>query len=63
MIIDKLITQIHEWDIISDDLTEFDVQDCADYDEFFVFEDTLDEIMLAFLEIFKNIIFICIQCE
>ena len=45
---DKLITQIHEWDIISDDLTRFDVQDCADYDEFFVFEDTLDEIMLAF---------------
>lgn len=36
------------WDLITDDLTRFDVQEALDTDEFFVFDELLDEIMLAF---------------
>lgn len=43
-----LLAQVQQWDLITDDLTRFDVQDCSDSDEFFVFEEVLDEVMLAF---------------
>jgi hypothetical protein len=45
---EALLTQIQHYDAITDDLTRFDVQDVADNDEYFVFEETLDEVMLAF---------------
>mmetsp|Transcript_1502 Transcript_1502/g.2870 ORF Transcript_1502/g.2870 Transcript_1502/m.2870 type:complete len:535 (-) Transcript_1502:364-1968(-) len=45
---EQLLTQVQEWDLITDDLTRFDVQETADNDEFFVFEEVLDEMMLAF---------------
>lgn len=45
---ESLLTQVQEWDLITDDLTRFDVQETADNDEFFVFEEVLDEMMLAF---------------
>jgi hypothetical protein len=45
---EALLAQVQQWDLITDDLTRFDVQEAADSDEFFVFEEMLDEIMLAF---------------
>lgn len=45
---ESLLAQVQQWDLITDDLTRFDVQEAADSDEFFVFEEILDEIMLAF---------------
>jgi hypothetical protein len=45
---ETLLAQVQQWDLITDDLTRFDVQEAADSDEFFVFEEMLDEMMLAF---------------
>ncbi len=53
---EALLTQIQQWDAITDDLTRFDVQDCSDHDEYFVFEEvtTLSTFCLhLFLEYFR----------
>eukprot|EP00474_Spongospora_subterranea_P011563 CRZ12021.1 hypothetical protein [Spongospora subterranea] len=45
---EKLISQVRRWDMITDDLYRLEVQETTDNAAYFVFEDMLDEMMLAF---------------
>ncbi|CEO98196.1 Rab-GAP TBC domain-containing protein [Plasmodiophora brassicae] len=45
---ERLITQVRRWELITDDLYRLEVQETTDNAAYFVFEDMLDEIMLAF---------------
>ena len=45
---ERLISHVRRWDMVTDDLYRLEVQETADHSEHFVFEDMLDEMMLAF---------------
>lgn len=44
----QLLRDLRAWDLVTDDLIRLDVQDTCDHEEFFVFEEQLEQVMLAF---------------
>ena len=45
---EALIRDVSEWEMITDNLIRLDVSAVVDDETYFVFEDTLDELMLTF---------------